>query len=241
MVGFAGRAVDPVDVHVDLGLGLVALVIAEQAERRIGEPDRAVRFHDDVVRRVEPLAVEASPISTVIEPSYSVRMTRRPPCSQVTRRPWRSRVLPLAKFDGLRKTLTAPVSSSHLRMRCWECRSTADSGRRRTTPALRPSAARWSAAPPPTASASISRNADRARGWRDRDIGSPAAIRRGVFVRTFAALVVVAFPRWPTCYHPCDAAASRRCLTRHGERSEAIHPSAERKNGLDLPQVGGHL
>jgi hypothetical protein len=29
----------------------------------------------------------------------------------------RSRVLPLAKFDGLRKMLTAPVSSSHLRMR----------------------------------------------------------------------------------------------------------------------------
>src|SRR5215831_20807201 len=29
------------------------------------------------------------------------------------RRPWRSRVLPLAWFDGLRYTLTAPVSSSH--------------------------------------------------------------------------------------------------------------------------------
>src|SRR5207249_2732794 len=56
-------------------------------------------------------------ISTVIEPSYSVRVTRRPPCSQVTSRPWRSRVLPLAKLEGLRKTLTAPVSSSHLMMR----------------------------------------------------------------------------------------------------------------------------
>ena len=56
-------------------------------------------------------------ISTVIVPSYSVRVTRRPPCSQVTSRPWRSRVLPLAKFDGLRKMLTAPVSSSHLMMR----------------------------------------------------------------------------------------------------------------------------
>src|SRR5256885_16378899 len=44
--GLAGRAVDPVDVHVDLGLGLVALVIAEQAEDGIGEPDRAVGFHD---------------------------------------------------------------------------------------------------------------------------------------------------------------------------------------------------
>src|ERR1700759_5390783 len=56
-------------------------------------------------------------ISTVMVPSYSVRVTRRPPCSQVTRRPWRSRVLPLAKFDGLRKIETAPVSSSHLTMR----------------------------------------------------------------------------------------------------------------------------
>ena len=55
--------------------------------------------------------------STVMEPSYSVRTTLRPPCRQVTSRPWRSRVLPLAKFEGLRKMLTAPVSSSHLRMR----------------------------------------------------------------------------------------------------------------------------
>src|SRR6266851_5442336 len=53
------------------------------------------------------------PSTTVMLPSYSVRVTRRESCSQVTRRPWRSRVLPLALFDGLRKTLTAPVSSSH--------------------------------------------------------------------------------------------------------------------------------
>ncbi len=56
--GFAGRAVDPVDIGVDLGFGLVALVIAEQAEHRIGEPDRAVGFHHDVVRGIQPLAVE---------------------------------------------------------------------------------------------------------------------------------------------------------------------------------------
>src|SRR5215470_14019992 len=56
-------------------------------------------------------------ISTVTVPSYSVRVTRRPSCSQVTRRPWRSRVLPLAWFDGLRYTEVRPVSSSHLRMR----------------------------------------------------------------------------------------------------------------------------
>ena len=32
-------------------------------------------------------------------------------------RPWRSRVLPFAKFEGLRKTLTRPVCSSHFMMR----------------------------------------------------------------------------------------------------------------------------
>src|SRR5258706_10895888 len=54
---------------------------------------------------------------TVIEPSYSVRVTRRVSCSQVTSRPWRSRVLPLALFEGLRYTVTAPVSSSQRMMR----------------------------------------------------------------------------------------------------------------------------
>ena len=95
----------------------MALVVAEDAERRIGEPDRAVGLDDDVVRRVEPLALEACRISTVIVPSYSVRVTRRASCSQVTSRPCRSRVLPLALFDGLRNTLTAPVSSSQRMMR----------------------------------------------------------------------------------------------------------------------------
>ena len=55
--------------------------------------------------------------TTVMVPSYSVRVTRRLSCSQVTRRPWRSRVLPLEKFDGLRNTLTAPVSSSQRMIR----------------------------------------------------------------------------------------------------------------------------
>ena len=56
-------------------------------------------------------------ISTVTEPSYSVRVTRRLSCSQVTSRPWRSQVLPLALFEGLRNTLTRPVSSSQRMMR----------------------------------------------------------------------------------------------------------------------------
>src|ERR1043165_6159982 len=54
---------------------------------------------------------------TVMLPSYSVRVTRRASCSQVRSRPCRSRVLPIALLEGLRNTLTAPVSSSHLRMR----------------------------------------------------------------------------------------------------------------------------
>jgi hypothetical protein len=54
---------------------------------------------------------------TVMVPSYSVRVTRRVSCSQVRRRPWRSRVLPLPLFEGLRNTVTAPVSSSHFMMR----------------------------------------------------------------------------------------------------------------------------
>src|SRR3954453_20220023 len=54
---------------------------------------------------------------TVIVPSCSVRVTCLPPCSQVTSLPCRSRVLPLAWFDGLRKMLTSPVSSSQRRMR----------------------------------------------------------------------------------------------------------------------------
>src|SRR6185503_9351392 len=57
--GLQGVGIDPVDVGLDLGLGLVALVVGEDAEGRIGEPDRAIRLHHHVVGRVEPLAVEA--------------------------------------------------------------------------------------------------------------------------------------------------------------------------------------
>src|SRR5688572_16388424 len=56
-------------------------------------------------------------ISTVMVPSNSVRVTRRASCSQVTRRPWRSRVLPFELFEGSRKTLTRPVSSCQRIMR----------------------------------------------------------------------------------------------------------------------------
>src|SRR5258705_9617913 len=55
--------------------------------------------------------------SVITLPSASVRETRRPPCSQVSRRPWRSRVLPLAYPEGLRNSLTAPLASSQRSMR----------------------------------------------------------------------------------------------------------------------------
>src|SRR5262245_40011006 len=50
-------------------------------------------------------------------PSCSVRVTRRASCSHDTSRPCRSRVFPLVLFDGLRKMLTVPVSSSHFMTR----------------------------------------------------------------------------------------------------------------------------
>src|SRR5713226_3416648 len=54
-----GLAVDPVDVGRQLGRRRMSLVIAEDAEGRVGEPDRIVRLDDDVVGRVERLAVIA--------------------------------------------------------------------------------------------------------------------------------------------------------------------------------------
>src|SRR5262249_35934660 len=39
----------PVDVGLDLRLRLIALVVTEDAERGIGEPDRAIRLHHHVV------------------------------------------------------------------------------------------------------------------------------------------------------------------------------------------------
>ena len=54
---------------------------------------------------------------TVMDPSCSVRLTRRLPCSHVTSRPCRSSVLPFEKPAGWRNTPTLPVVSSHRNMR----------------------------------------------------------------------------------------------------------------------------
>jgi hypothetical protein len=53
----------------------------------------------------------------VIEPSNSVRVTRRVLCSQVMRRPTRSIVLPFAFIDGARNTLRWLSSSDRRMMR----------------------------------------------------------------------------------------------------------------------------
>ena len=54
-----GRRIEPVDVLAEFRLGLVAFVIAEDAEDRIGEPDRIICRDHDVVRRIQALALEA--------------------------------------------------------------------------------------------------------------------------------------------------------------------------------------
>ena len=54
---------------------------------------------------------------TVTDPSCSVRVTLRGPCSQLSSRPSRSTVFPLVYADGERKTPTAPVVSSQRSIR----------------------------------------------------------------------------------------------------------------------------
>ena len=54
----AGLAIDAEDIVLVLLWGLLqALVVAADAVGRIGEPDRAIGGHHNIVRRIEPLAV----------------------------------------------------------------------------------------------------------------------------------------------------------------------------------------
>src|SRR6266851_3002107 len=57
--GPAGLGIETVDVGGQLEGGHVALVVAEHAEGRIGEPHAVVGLHHHVVGRVEPLVLEA--------------------------------------------------------------------------------------------------------------------------------------------------------------------------------------
>ncbi len=83
----AGRPVEPEDeAAAQLRVGLVALAVVEDAVRRIGEPDRAVGRDDDVVRRVEPLALvpvddrRPRPVALVARDAARCRARRRGPC-----------------------------------------------------------------------------------------------------------------------------------------------------------------
>ncbi len=53
----AGVWIEAIDGGRVLTLGLVTFVVGEDAEGRIGEPDRMVGLHHDIVRRIERLAV----------------------------------------------------------------------------------------------------------------------------------------------------------------------------------------
>jgi len=53
----AGCGIEAIDGGLVVALRLVALVVAQDAEGRIGEPNRAVGFHHHVVGRVQGLAV----------------------------------------------------------------------------------------------------------------------------------------------------------------------------------------
>ncbi len=56
--------------------------------------------------------------STAMRPPASVRVMRRvTECSQVTSRPWRSRVLPLAQLAFSRNTVKVPRTSLNFMMR----------------------------------------------------------------------------------------------------------------------------
>src|SRR2546426_1122844 len=55
----ARPAVDAIDVGRQLRRRHVALVVAEDSEGRVAEPDGPVRLADDVVRRVQRLALVA--------------------------------------------------------------------------------------------------------------------------------------------------------------------------------------
>ena len=104
--------VDAEDIAaVELHLGEVPLVVGLDAVGGIGEPDGVVRFDDDVVRAVEPLALVA--IGDGGDGAVELGAADAAPAVLAARsRPWRSTVLPLVWPAGWRKTPTVPLDSS---------------------------------------------------------------------------------------------------------------------------------
>ena len=100
-----GFRVDPVDVVLFLlGIGFDALVIAADAVGGICGPDEPSEATTASFGEFSFLPVCLSAMM-ITEPSSSVRVTRRPLCSHVSRRPSRSMVLPFEFNDGWRYTL----------------------------------------------------------------------------------------------------------------------------------------
>src|SRR5262249_59769122 len=56
--GTPATGIKPIDIGRQLGRGHVAFIVSENAEWRIGEPDRIVGFDHHVVGRIERFAVE---------------------------------------------------------------------------------------------------------------------------------------------------------------------------------------
>ena len=136
---FSGHAVDAIDVLRQFLLLAPALVIAEEPEGRIGEPDRIVRFHDHVIRRIEPLALVA--VDEHRDRAVIFGARHAPSAMLAGDEP----SLPVARIaigevrglaeDARRRPSPPPISGCG----CSGCRSKGDNGRRRTRPGLRPS------------------------------------------------------------------------------------------------------
>ena len=130
--------VEPVDVGRQLGRRHVAFVVAEDAERRIGEPDRAVRLARR--RRSASSAACRRSVSAITVIAAVVLGARHAPRVVLA---GEQPALPVARVavgvvrrlaeDADARRSPRPTHDAVVR----ECRSTAGSGRRRTRPALR--------------------------------------------------------------------------------------------------------
>ena len=104
--------IDAIDVAgADLLRRGVAFVVGIDAVGRIGEPDRTVRLHDDVVGRIEALALEAvgehAPRAVVLDArdAAAAMLARDEPALAVDR-------MAVVIVGGRRKMETAPLVSS---------------------------------------------------------------------------------------------------------------------------------
>jgi len=127
----------------------------------------------------------------VIEPSSSVRITRRQPCSKVTSRPGGRGCAILAEIRGCEKCCRRGLLSHLMDAHGWECRchNRLEPVANHTGPSA--SASPWSAVTRPTILASIFSNSGIERGMRIGIVARrDAAGGMGRMNRTFDWLVV---------------------------------------------------